>query len=595
MSPLVRLAAFLAGTLFAQAAASQLPVVYGERALSAPAAAPRLHAAPAKITGARVDLPDVAESAQARVREANARSRGAKLREQSRRVVIGVVRATDGAAVPSGAHLPWVAVQGGFVAQVAVSSPGAESVRLAIDLAGAPAELEMHFFGSADPSRLEGPVRAGEVRDRTVAWWSPITEGETQTVEFFVPYGHDPRELPLRVTRASHLLTTPSTNFTKRLQDIGKSGSCNVDIPCSSLNNDAAFRDAAASVAQMVFNDGGFTAMCSGTLLNDADPASQVPYFYTANHCFESESPPYKTPSQIQAVANTLTTVWGFQASACVNGHGNGNALSSWTQRSGGATVLYSNVQTDALFLRLNDAAPAGAFFSGWDANPIGAGTPVISIHHPQGDLKKVSEGTVQRLSAPGVGGGAQTFTEVLWNRGTTEGGSSGGGLWTAAGSQWLFRGGLWGGSALCTNLAGADYFSHFDVAHASIAQYLSAPSGSAVDYTDLWWNPGESGWGLNLIQHSSRVIFGVWYTYGADGKRTWFVMPGGAWTSASTFTGSLYATAGPHLAQSFDASKVTVQPVGTATLTFSDANNATFSYTVNGVAGAKPIARQPF
>ena len=595
MSFLTRLAALFAGTLLAQSAAAQLPVVYGEPAMSAKAEAPRLHASPAKIALARVTLPDIAASAEARVREANLRSQGSKTREPMRRVVIGVVRPTEAAAVQSASTLPWAAVEGGFVAQVSVASPGAESLRLAIDLAGAPAELEMLFFGSADPARLEGPVRAGDVRDRTLAWWGPITEGETQTVEFFVPYGHDPRRLPLAITGASHLLTTPSSNFTKRLQDIGKSGGCNVDIPCSTLANDAAFRDAAASVAQMVFNEGGFTAMCSGTLLNDADPASQVPYFYSANHCFENDTAPYKTPAQMQAVANTLATVWGFEASACVNGRGNGTPLATWTQRSGGATLLYNDVQADAMLLRLNDTAPAGAFFSGWDPNPIAAGTPVITIHHPQGDLKKVSEGTVQRFSSPGVGGGSQPFIEVLWNRGTTEGGSSGGGLWSAAGSQWLFRGALWGGAALCTNLAGADYFSRFDMAQPSVARYLGATAGGSVDYTDLWWNPGESGWGLNLIQHPSRVIFGVWYTYGADGKRTWLVLPSGTWSSANTYTGPLYATAGPNVAQSFDASKVTVQPVGTATLTFSDANTGTFAYSVNGVSGSRAITRQPF
>lgn len=593
MSRLLRLAALLAGALLAQPAAAQLAVVHGEPATTPKAAAPRLHAVPGRIAGARVELPDIAASAEARVREANLDARGSKGRQQLRRVVIGVERATEGAA--SASRLPWIAVAGGFVAQVAVSSPGAESLRLAIDLAGAPPELEMAFFGSADPSRIEGPVRAGEGRDRTAPWWSPITEGETQTVEFFVPQGPDPRKLPIAITGASHLLTTPSSNFTKRLQDIGKAGSCNVDIPCSNLYGDGAFRDAVASVAQMVFNDGGFTAMCSGTLLNDADPASQVPYFYSANHCFENDAAPYKTPAQMQAVANTLTTVWGFEASACVNGRGNGTPLATWTQRGGGATLLYNNVQTDALFLRLNDPAPAGAFFSGWDPNPIAPGTPVISIHHPQGDLKKVTEGAVQRFSAPGVGGGSQPFTEIVWSRGTTEGGSSGGGLWSAAGSQWLFRGGLWGGSALCTNPAGADFFSRFDMAYPSIGKHLSATSGGSIDYTDLWWNPGESGWGLNLIQHPSRVIFGVWYTYADDGKRTWYVLPSGSWTSANTYSGPLYATSGPNLAQSFDASKVTVQPVGTATLTFSDANNGTFAYSVNGVSGSRAIARQPF
>src|SRR5437868_2170654 len=86
------------------------------------------------------------------------------------------------------------------------------------------------------------PVTVADVSDRTAPWWSPLTEGDTQTVEFFVPATHDPAKLALRVMRASHLFTTPSSHMTKRIADIGSSGSCEVDIACSSLDSDTGFR-----------------------------------------------------------------------------------------------------------------------------------------------------------------------------------------------------------------------------------------------------------------------------------------------------------------------------------------------------------------
>ena len=43
-----------------------------------------------------------------------------------------------------------------------------------------------------------------------------------------------------------------------------------------------AFANAARSVAKMVLTEDGATYICSGTLLNDTDPSSQVPYFCTA-------------------------------------------------------------------------------------------------------------------------------------------------------------------------------------------------------------------------------------------------------------------------------------------------------------------------
>lgn len=580
------LTSLLAAAVLAAGSASAQPrVVPGEPALAAKAApAPRLKLGAPREAARRVELVDAADAALREVRLANERDARGKPRAQLRRVVIGVVREAEGGR-PAG-PLRWTPVEGGLATRIALRSPGAEALRLALDLEGVPLAAELVFFGSADPGRLEGPVRVADIADRSLPWWTPLTEGDEQAVEVFVPAGTEaPRSLP--VAHASHLVTGPSAGLAKRLQDIGASGSCNVDVACPGAYAGESFRQAAASVAQMVFTDGAYTALCTGTLLNDSDPSSQVPWFHSANHCFDNERPPYKTAAQMQAVASSLATIWGFEADACASAR----PLAGWRQLGGGAAFIHNDVASDALLLRLNAAAPAGAYYSGWDANPVLAGSAVVGIHHPQGDLKKVSEGSALRFTPAGPGG---SYIEVAWSRGTTEGGSSGSGIWTAAGTQYLFRGGLWGGTALCSNPSGTDFYSRFDRVYPAISAYLGA-SGGGIDYTDLWWSPSESGWGLNLIQHPSRIVFGVWYTYAADGKRTWYVMPSGSWIEPNTYTGALYEAAGPHLAQAFDASKVHVSPVGSATLAFSDASHGTFTYTVHGTSGTKAITRQPF
>jgi lysyl endopeptidase len=586
------LAAFLLAA--SNAMAQAMPWVPGEPALAPKALpAPHLRLSPdtvaAKSLRVQSQLSPITDSELEAVRDANRRA--ASPGAAAKRLVIGVNRASDGAGpLPAAADLRWVAVDGGRAAQAAVTSPQAASLRLAIALAGVPANVEMVFFGSSAPDRLLGPIRVGDIADRTTAWWSPLTEGETQTVEFFVPNAPDAAAPPIRITGASHLFAGPSSQFQKRVQDIGDAGACNVDIPCSGLNSNAAFRNATEAVAQMVFTDGSFTALCTGTLLNDSDPSTQIPWFYSANHCFENESPPLRTPAQIQAIASSLNTLWHFEASSCRST----TPSPSYSQLATGATYIYNNAQADALFLRLNSAPPAGAFFAGWDSNPISAGTGVVTIHHPQGDLKKVSEGSVLGFSTPPVIVSGGSFIQVRWSLGTTEGGSSGAGLFTPGNSQYLLRGGLWGGSALCSNPSGTDNYSRFDLVYPALAQYLSA-SSSNIDYTDLWWNPGESGWGLNLIQHASRNIFGVWYTYALDGKRMWYVMPGGAWIATNVFRSDIYATSGPPPTGPFDAGRVASRIVGTGTLSFSDANNATFAYSINGISGTKAITRQPF
>jgi len=122
--------------------------------------------------------------------------------------------------------------------------------------------------------------------------------------------------------------------------------------------------------------------------------------------------------------------------------------------------------------------------------------------------------------------------------------------------------------------------------------------SGSSVqpvaDNTDLWWNPQESGWGLNIVQHGAGPIFATWFAYGADGSAQWYVIPGGQWTSPVRFTGSIYRTNGPDIAAPFDPSKVTRTLVGGAAMTFTDGGLQAI-LTVDGQTTTKFLQRQSF
>jgi cytochrome c553 len=135
-----------------------------------------------------------------------------------------------------------------------------------------------------------------------------------------------------------------------------------------------------------------------------------------------------------------------------------------------------------------------------------------------------------------------------------------------------------------------------------NIAAYiasLSAPPVNPVpafDYSDLWWNQNESGWGLNLIQHASNVIFGVMYTYEAPNRPLWLVMPGGTWSTPTVYSGAIYRVSGPAYNRlPFNPAQVGVRQVGLATLNFSSRDAGTFTFTVDNVQTVKAITRQPF
>jgi hypothetical protein len=114
----------------------------------------------------------------------------------------------------------------------------------------------------------------------------------------------------------------------------------------------------------------------------------------------------------------------------------------------------------------------------------------------------------------------------------------------------------------------------------------------AAVDYTDLWWNSDESGWGMAVAQQYG-IAFMAWYVYDSTGKPTWYVGTGAM--NGSTTTATLYRTTGPAFGPTFDPTQVQAISVGTITVDFTDPNSATLNYTVDGVSNTKAIARQIF
>ena len=120
----------------------------------------------------------------------------------------------------------------------------------------------------------------------------------------------------------------------------------------------------------------------------------------------------------------------------------------------------------------------------------------------------------------------------------------------------------------------------------------VTSPAASS-NYTDLWWNPAEAGWGINLA-HQGDIIFAAWFTYNLDGSPLWLVATT-VKSGPGTYTGKLYRAVGPAGAQ------MTATEAGNATLTFADGNTATFAYSVQlagmpaAATGTKAITRQIF
>jgi lysyl endopeptidase len=112
-------------------------------------------------------------------------------------------------------------------------------------------------------------------------------------------------------------------------------------------------------------------------------------------------------------------------------------------------------------------------------------------------------------------------------------------------------------------------------------------------NYTDLWWNAAESGWGINF-NHQGDILFGTLFTYDAQGNPMWLVMSGGTRQADSSYQGELYRASGP-VFNAVPFGGVALAPVGTMRVSFPTPSSGNLTYTVDGTQVTKAITRQAF
>lgn len=314
-----------------------------------------------------------------------------------------------------------------------IRSESASSLNLGFTRYYMPEGGELYFY-SADQKDVRGPY--GRAHNLSNQLWSPVIRGNEVVIEAIVPAGAR-EQLVLALTQVNHGFLE---FWNTELKD--KSGSCNIDVVCPQAD---AWRDEIRSVARFTIS-GQF--LCSGQLVNNSR-LDFTPYFLTANHCISTSDE-----------AASTVYYWNYQSSAC-----NGKADGKLDQTQSGAKLSATYAPSDFTLLEL-DQKPASEFkvyYAGWDS---GLATPidVTGIHHPSGDEKRISfsNRATRSTSYGGTGDGDGTHLLIeQWDTGTTEGGSSGSGLWN---SEHRLVGQLHGGNAACDTPEGSDWYGRLAV-----------------------------------------------------------------------------------------------------------------------------------
>lgn len=379
------------------------------------------------------------------------------------------------------ALLDWSQIGSGQIAAISVTSPDASGVRLGLLIEKIPDRVLLRFYsqdsgkvfevsGKEIMETLARNFESGDKSDEARTYWSPVIEGQEITLEIELSAGVSIEEVVLSIPRISHLFSLP-LDTRSLMQQIGESQGCNLDSVCYS----SIWENESRATAKMVFTKDGVSYICTGTLLMDTDTSTNIPYFLSANHCIST-----------QTVASSLQTYWFYRSSNC----NSGIPSSSIRTMTSGATLLYQSPNTDTSFMRLNSNPPSGVVYALWYQYLLPPGFNVASIHHPNGDLQKISFGTIigynhcvgqadGSASCNPASSDSANNLAVSWGYGMTEGGSSGSGLWftyTPNGNRYLI-GTLFAGGGSCWNNTAYSNYARFDIAYnAALSKWLFPP-----------------------------------------------------------------------------------------------------------------------
>lgn len=221
----------------------------------------------------------------------------------------------------------------------------------------------------------------------------------------------------------------------KRLENSlkARSASCNIDIACQ---EGLPWKQLAGAVCKLYIKN---ASQCTGTLVNNTAENERL-FVLTANHCI----------SNARAAENTVF-IFNHENSSC-----GGVPLPSFSVSGSVLRATSLDKSLDFALVEILEPIPVKAtlYFAGWDATSAIPDNPVVAIHHPQGDLKKISQSKYSpetawfqdsRISYSLVKNSHWLIKE--WEYGVTEGGSSGSAL---INSQQQIIGSLTGGDSKC-------------------------------------------------------------------------------------------------------------------------------------------------
>ncbi|EIE20478.1 trypsin-like serine protease [Coccomyxa subellipsoidea C-169] len=321
---------------------------------------------------------------------------------------------------------------------------------------------------------------------------TPLLQGSVVDLEYFQPHAPEIGGRPtLRIINGTDGEMQAQKRRRRLLQDTGRrtpgsqfdttimQQTSDATAPCTqSIECDPAWEDVAQGVVSVYAINTRIKALglCTGSIVNAA--LGRI-YLLTADHCFTDKN-------EISDFEYWLL-IFNYQ-SPC-----NNDTAPPFTQ---GVKLLFYNSAADVLLLDMPSTIPDRfkPFYMGFDAQDDAVPTTAVGIHHPHGNIKRISyvnnsistQFTPTRFPPGEVQPTTRTHFEVIWTQGSTQGGSSGSPLIDAKTRRIV--GVLTGGLSTCDTRSSPDYFGRLAKAWDNgLKRFLSnQPEENAQNKADL-------------------------------------------------------------------------------------------------------------
>jgi len=276
--------------------------------------------------------------------------------------------------------------------RLGIECPGAYTINLTFDNYYLPPGARLYVYNAKKSHLIGAFTEINNQEDKIFA--TTLVMGDAIVIEYYEPHNAKfSGELNLwRVTHGYR----DAYGYAKAF---GSSGSCNNNVACSEGD---PWVNEIKSACMLV---SGGSSYCSGALVNNTNEDG-TPYLLTANHC-------YSDPS-------SWVFWFNWQSATCAN-----PVSEPLYDAISGAVLRARNSASDFCLVELNSTPPAGynVFYSGWNRQDA-ASTSSVGIHHPSGDIKKISfdyDPSVTSDYDPSPYLANSHWEITAWNDGTTE------------------------------------------------------------------------------------------------------------------------------------------------------------------------------